>query len=147
MLKNASPIELDDEEETILAMEETSVQMGPLIEKKILQCERRKDDLGDLSEKFSQALNMYQQLMKEPVSVAPPVQNTTPQQPAGYSNPQQALQYQQAYAMQVLCSLGINSYFFVNPFHAIVLSLYLLKTSENRSFSDVFRGYRERPMA
>ena len=101
MLKNASPIELDDEEETILAMEETSVQMGPLIEKKILQCERRKDDLGDLNEKFLQALDMYQQLMKEPVSVAPPVQNATPQQPAGYSSPQQALQYQQAYAMQV----------------------------------------------
>ena len=33
------------------------------------------------------------------------------------------------------------------PFHAIDLFLYPLKTSENFWFSDVFRGYRERPVS
>ena len=32
--------------------------------------------------------------------------------------------------------------FFFNPFHAIGLILYPLKTSENQRFSDVFREYR-----
>ena len=35
----------------------------------------------------------------------------------------------------------------LNPFHANGLILYLLKTSENQRFSDVFRGYRKRPVA
>ena len=34
-----------------------------------------------------------------------------------------------------------------NPFHATGLFLYPLKTSKNLRFSDVFRGYRKRPMA
>ena len=34
-----------------------------------------------------------------------------------------------------------------NSFHATGLFLYPLKTSENQRFSDVFRGYRKRPMA
>ena len=34
-----------------------------------------------------------------------------------------------------------------NPFHAIGLFLYPLKTSENLRFFDVFRGYRKRPVA
>ena len=34
----------------------------------------------------------------------------------------------------------------VNPFHATGLFLYPLKTSENQRFSDVFRGYRTRPV-
>ena len=33
----------------------------------------------------------------------------------------------------------------INPFHATGLFLYPLKTSGNRWFSDVFRGYRKRP--
>ena len=35
----------------------------------------------------------------------------------------------------------------LNPFHAIGLFLYLLKTSENLWFSDIFRAYRKRPVA
>ena len=35
----------------------------------------------------------------------------------------------------------------INPFHATCLFRYPLKTSENRRFSDVFRGYRMRPVA
>ena len=35
----------------------------------------------------------------------------------------------------------------VNPFDATGLFLYHLKTLENQSFSDVFRGYRKRPVA
>ena len=34
----------------------------------------------------------------------------------------------------------------LNPFHPIGLFLYHLKTSENQRFSEVFRGYRKRPM-
>ena len=34
----------------------------------------------------------------------------------------------------------------VNPFHATGLFLYPLKTSESHRFSDVFRGYRKRPV-
>ena len=35
----------------------------------------------------------------------------------------------------------------VNQFHATSLFRYLLKTSENQRFSNVFRGYRKRPVA
>ena len=35
----------------------------------------------------------------------------------------------------------------INPFHATSLFQYLLKTSENHWFSDVFRGYQKRPVA
>ena len=35
----------------------------------------------------------------------------------------------------------------LNPFHATDLFLYPRKTSENLRFSDVFRGYRKRPVA
>ena len=38
-----------------------------------------------------------------------------------------------------------NSY--LNPFHTTDLFLYHLKTSENQSFSDVFRGYKKRSVA
>ena len=34
----------------------------------------------------------------------------------------------------------------INPFHATDLFLTPLKTSENLGFSDVFRGYRKRPV-
>ena len=34
-----------------------------------------------------------------------------------------------------------------NPFHATDLFLYLLKTSENQRFCDIFRGYRKRSVA
>ena len=34
-----------------------------------------------------------------------------------------------------------------NPFHTTGLFLYPLKTSGNQMFSDVFRGYRKRPVA
>ena len=37
--------------------------------------------------------------------------------------------------------------FYFNPFHVIGLFLYPLKTSENQKFSDVFRGYTNRPVA
>ena len=35
----------------------------------------------------------------------------------------------------------------INPSHATSLFQYLLKTSENHWFSDVFRGYQKRPVA
>ena len=35
---------------------------------------------------------------------------------------------------------------YINPFHATCLFPYLLKTSGNLSFSDVFRGYIKRPV-
>ena len=35
----------------------------------------------------------------------------------------------------------------IYPFHATGLFLYPLKTSENLWLSDVFRGYRKRPVA
>ena len=37
--------------------------------------------------------------------------------------------------------------FLLNPFYATDLFQYSLKTSENQRFSDVFRGYRKRPVA
>ena len=70
MLKNASPNEVDNEEETIAAMEMRCKEMGTAIEKKILECQRKKDDLNDLNNKFLQALSIYQQLMKEPMVTA-----------------------------------------------------------------------------
>ena len=36
---------------------------------------------------------------------------------------------------------------YINPFRTMVLFLYPLKTSENLCFSDVFGGYRNRPVA
>ena len=39
------------------------------------------------------------------------------------------------------------SYFFFNPFQGIDFFLYALKASENQRFSDVFSGYRKRPVA
>ena len=41
----------------------------------------------------------------------------------------------------------VRIYTVINPFHATGLFRYPLKTSENQSFSDVFRGYRKRPVA
>ena len=35
----------------------------------------------------------------------------------------------------------------INPFHAAGLFLHPSKTSENQRFSDVFRGYRKKPVA
>ena len=35
---------------------------------------------------------------------------------------------------------------YFNSFNATALFLYPLKTSENNRFSDVFRGYRKRPV-
>ena len=40
-----------------------------------------------------------------------------------------------------------NMKMLVNPFHATRLFRYALKTSENLKFSDVFRGYRNGPVA
>lgn len=97
MLKNASPHEIDDEEETILSMEDGCKEMGLLIEKKILEHERRKDDLNDLNNKFLEALVMYQQFMKEPMTVQPPPPQQQPPPPMVqqmYSP--HSLQYQQA---------------------------------------------------
>ena len=46
------------------------------------------------------------------------------------------------------CDWHINAWMsFINPFHDTVLFLYLLKTSENLKFSDVFSGYRKRSVA
>ena len=39
------------------------------------------------------------------------------------------------------------SHFRINTFHATGLFWFPLKTSENQSFSDVFRGYRKKPVA
>ena len=44
-------------------------------------------------------------------------------------------------------SFPFSFLFLFNSFHATGLFLYLLKTSENLWFSDVFRRYRKRPMA
>ena len=41
---------------------------------------------------------------------------------------------------------GFNEIVRVNPFHAAGLFLYPLKTSENQSFSDNFRGYKKKPV-
>ena len=38
-------------------------------------------------------------------------------------------------------------YILLHLFHTIDLFLYLLKTSENQRFSDVFRRYKKRPVA
>ena len=38
----------------------------------------------------------------------------------------------------------VDQWKFLNPFYATGLFLYLLKTPENQTFSDVFRGYRKR---
>ncbi|XP_065651771.1 signal transducing adapter molecule 2 isoform X2 [Hydra vulgaris] len=72
MLKNASPNEIDEEEETISNMEMRCKEMGYAIEKKIIECQREKDDLNDLNSKFLQAISIYQQLMKEPMVTAQP---------------------------------------------------------------------------
>ena len=40
----------------------------------------------------------------------------------------------------------VNRLISVNPFSTNVPFLYPLKTSENRRFSDVFRGYRKKPV-
>ena len=50
------------------------------------------------------------------------------------------------YSKHSLVQTGVCQLLF-NPFHATGLFLYLLKTSENLWFSDVFRGYRKRPVA
>ena len=42
---------------------------------------------------------------------------------------------------------GIFQIISLNSFHAIGLFLYLLKTSEDQNFSDIFKGYRKRPVA
>ena len=45
-----------------------------------------------------------------------------------------------------MCFLPIQLQF-INPFHATGLFRYPLKISQNQMFSDVFRGYRKRPVA
>ena len=39
--------------------------------------------------------------------------------------------------------LHVCAHFQINPFHTTDLFLHLLKISENRRFSDIFRGYRK----
>ena len=41
----------------------------------------------------------------------------------------------------------LKKQWFFNPFYFTGLLLYPQKTPENQSFSDVFKGYRKRPMA
>ena len=43
-------------------------------------------------------------------------------------------------------NMFLKIFFIFNPFHATDFFLYPLKTSENLRFSDIFRGYRERPV-
>ena len=43
--------------------------------------------------------------------------------------------------------MELDTYSIINPFHANGLFLYPLKTSESFWFSDIFRGYRKRPVA
>ena len=43
-------------------------------------------------------------------------------------------------------NMFLKIFFIFNPFHATDFFLYPLKTSENLWFSNVFRGYRERPV-
>ena len=47
--------------------------------------------------------------------------------------------------LQILCieNLFFKKYFFKNPLDATGLFLYILKTSENLGFSDIFREYRK----
>ena len=112
MLKNASSHEVDDEEATILSMEDSSKEMGLLIEKKILDHDRRKDDLNDLNNKFLQALAMYQQFMKEPMVVQPPSQQLQQQQQMTsqqrmMTSHQHSLQYQAQQAYNYVCFLCV----------------------------------------
>ena len=115
MLKNASPNEIDDEEETICSMEQKSAEMGNLIDKKVLVCEDKKESLEDLNEKFLQALALYQQLMKEPVNVGPA---TVPPSYQTTSVPQHSLQFQQQMFAHV-------SYLFVCLFIYLLVFLFV----------------------
>ena len=47
----------------------------------------------------------------------------------------------------ILLLLHVSRLYQANPFHTTSLFLYPLKTSKNLCFSDVFRGYRKRPVA
>ena len=67
---------------------------------------------------------------------------------AFYSEPYVTTAYLDAQYIRIICLFGSwVCQLLINPFHAAGLFLYLLKTSENIWFSDVFRGYRKRPVA
>jgi len=88
MLKNASPTEEDDEEETIRDLEEICAEMAPLIDQKITDSDRKQKNLDELNQQFIRAITMYQQSMKEPIPA--------PTLPVYSSN---QVQFQQARAM------------------------------------------------
>eukprot|EP00795_Rhopilema_esculentum_P008417 gene8417-14398_t len=98
MLKNASPTEEEDEEETIREYEENCMEMAPLIEKKITNSERKQLELNELNQKFIQAITMYQQSMKEPLPAPTIPAYNSPQMQyqgmPGYSSPYQQAQAQ-----------------------------------------------------
>ena len=61
------------------------------------------------------------------------------------------LEYFESEKEQALLGITIDSNLafenHIKPFHATGLFLYLLKTSENQRFSDIFRRYRKSPVA
>ena len=58
------------------------------------------------------------------------------------------LKEQQKFFLKFISALFLVciSFLLFDAFYATDLSLYPMKTSENLSFSDVFRGYRKRPV-
>ena len=56
-------------------------------------------------------------------------------------------QFHANFFLAIFVSNGGWSSFALNPFQVTGLFLYPLKTSENQRFSDVFGGYRKRPVA
>ncbi|XP_046861855.1 signal transducing adapter molecule 1-like isoform X1 [Xenia sp. Carnegie-2017] len=62
MLKNANVEEEDDDEETLIELEETCRKMAPLIADKIQVIQKKHDDLTDLNDSFLQAISKYQKL-------------------------------------------------------------------------------------
>ncbi|XP_046865087.1 signal transducing adapter molecule 1-like [Xenia sp. Carnegie-2017] len=69
MLKNANVEEEDDDEDTLIELEETCRKMAPLIADKIQVIQKKHDDLTDLNDSFLQAMSKYQNMSNEPLPV------------------------------------------------------------------------------
>ena len=51
------------------------------------------------------------------------------------------------YSKEAFWTLKRDKFAMINLFHTTDLFQYPLRTTENQIFSDVFRGYRKRPVA
>ncbi|XP_046841059.1 signal transducing adapter molecule 1-like [Xenia sp. Carnegie-2017] len=69
MLKNANVEEEDDDEETLIELEETCRKMAPLIADKIQVIQKKYDELTDINVSFLQAMSKYQNMLNEPLPV------------------------------------------------------------------------------